>query len=250
MCGRYASSRSPDDLTRAFEVDECVVDEPLPPDYNVAPTAEVYLVRQRGARQVSSTPRQLRTARWGLVPSWATDAKGGSRLINARHETVTTKPAFRSAVERRRCLLPADGYYEWYRDGGRRQPHFLHRRDDGVLAFAGLYEIWRDPERTDADADALVWSTTIITTAATDGLGHIHDRMPMVVPADAWRGWLDTGSVDGRAACGLLRPAGDDDLIAHPVSQEVGNVRNNGPYLVEPVQLGSEPADDNPPTLW
>lgn len=226
-----------------------MADEALPPDYNVAPTDPVYLVRQRPARDARPAARQLRTARWGLVPSWARDAAIGSRLINARRETVTAKPAFRSAVARRRCLVPADGYYEWYKEGGRSQPHFLHRRDDGVLAFAGLYGIWRDPSGALGDADGLVWSTTIITTAATDELGHIHDRMPMVVPAEEWRSWLDTGSVDGDAACGVLRPAAEEGLLAHPVSADVGSVRNNGAYLIEPVPL-DHPAGAEPPTLW
>ena len=153
MCGRYASARKREDLLAEFRIERDRVDESLEPDYNVAPTKPVYAVMTRGSRGSGDSgpqdvARELRVVRWGLVPSWAKDISIGSRMINARAETVDSKPAFRQAFTRRRCLLPADGFYEWQQVAGngktRKQPYFIHRADGGVLAFAGLYEIWRD----------------------------------------------------------------------------------------------------------
>ena len=220
MCGRYASSRDARDLASAFEVEE-PPEEVLPPSWNVAPTDPVYAVLQRGES------RLLKVVRWGLVPSWAKDAKGAARLINARRETVTSKPAFRAAYARRRCLLPADGYYEWQVDGGRKQPWFLTARDGGPLAMAGLYEVWA-PEGGDR-----LWTCTVITTDAADELGHIHDRTPLLVPREDWQRWLDPEVEDPGED--LLVPAVGGQLDAWPVSPAVGNVRNDGPELVQPL---------------
>ena len=220
MCGRYASSRDARDLASAFEVEE-PPEQVLPPSWNVAPTDPVYAVVQRGA------VRQLRVVRWGLVPSWAADAKGAARLINARQETVTRKPAFRAAYARRRCLLPADGYYEWQADGPRTQPWFLFRRDGGPLAMAGLYEVWTAPD------GGRLQTCTVITTGAADELGHIHDRTPLLVPDAAWARWLDPSIEDPGPH--LLVPAVGGQLDARPVGPAVGNVRNNGPELVRSV---------------
>ena len=224
MCGRYASSRDARDLASAFSVEE-PPEQVLPPSWNVAPTDPVYAVLQRG------DVRALRVLRWGLVPSWAQSAKGAARLINARRETVTSKPAFRAAYARRRCLLPADGYYEWQRDGTRKQPWFLAPRDGEPLAMAGLYEVWAPPEGGDR-----LWTCTVITTDAADELGHIHDRTPLVVPRDAWDRWLDPELEDPGED--VLVPGVSGRLDAWPVGPAVGNVRNNGPELVAPV---SEP---------
>ena len=236
MCGRYAASRSPDDLVEEFDIERVVADVVPGPSWNVAPTDPVPAVLVRKGEQ--ALERQLRVARWGLVPSWAKDAKGGARMINARFETVAEKPAFRKAFAARRCLLPADGYFEWYTsESGTKQPFFISRRDGRSLSMAGLYEIWRDPQ---ADADApLVWSVTVITTSAQDELGHIHDRMPMFVEQERWEHWLDPAVGEPEELRGLLQPALPGLLEARPVSSAVGNVRNNGPELVEPV----EPAD-------
>ena len=219
MCGRYASSRDARDLARAFEVEE-PPEEVIPPSWNVAPTDPVYAVLQREDR------RQLRVLRWGLVPSWAKDAKGAARLINARQETVADKPAFRAAYQRRRCLLPADGYYEWQVDGSRKQPWFLTSRDGGPLAMAGLYEVWSQGEQR-------LWTCTVITTSASDELGHIHDRTPLLVPREDWARWLDPAVEDPGEH--LLVPAVGGALDAWPVGPGVGNVRNDGPQLVEPL---------------
>jgi putative SOS response-associated peptidase YedK len=220
MCGRYASSRDARDLASAFEVEE-PPEESLPPSWNVAPTDPVWAVMTRDGR------RQLRVLRWGLVPSWAKDAKGAARLINARSETVTEKPAFRSAYQRRRCLLPADGYYEWQADGTRKQPWFLTSRDREPLSMAGLYEVWSQGEER-------LWTCTVLTTDAADDTGAIHDRTPLLVPRERWTTWLDPEVED--PGQDLLVPAVSGVLDAWPVGAEVGNVRNDGPQLVEPVE--------------
>lgn len=252
MCGRYASSRRPEDLVEEFEVVENRVPTPLEPDYNVAPTKEVYAVLERPARTGDDgvehpAQRQLRSLTWGLVPSWAKDPAIGSRMINARMETAAEKPAFRKAFRSRRCLLPADGYYEWYETSatGRsgkplKQPYFIRPRDGGVLAMAGLFEIWRDPDRPADDPDRFRWTCTVLTTDAEDDLGRIHDRMPLMVERDRWDAWLDPGLEAVDAVTRLMVPAAPGLLEAYPVSRAVGNVRNNGPELVAPLPLEDE----------
>jgi putative SOS response-associated peptidase YedK len=253
MCGRYASSRRPEDLIEEFEVVENRVPEPLAPDYNVAPTKEVYAVverppskeagREKGHSAGEPPQRQLRVVRWGLVPSWAKDPKIGSRMINARMETVAEKPAYRRALASRRCLLPADGYFEWYPTDEktkagrpRKQPFFIHPKDDGSLAMAGLYEIWRDPTKDDDADDRFLWTCTVITTDAPDDLGRIHDRMPLMVERDRWQAWLDPRT-DKESVLDLLTPAAPGRLEAYPVSTMVNAVKNNGPELIEPLEL-------------
>ncbi len=249
MCGRYASARKREELLDEFRVERDRVGESLEPDYNVAPTKPVYAVLTRGSRGHADSPpqeaaRELRVVRWGLVPSWAKDVKIGSRMINARAETVDSKPAFRQAFARRRCLLPADGFYEWERvteDGRvRKQPYFIHRADGGPLAFAGLYEIWRDRSYPDDHPGAWLWTATIITTRAEDSVGKIHDRMPMVIEPARWTDWLDPGNSDRADLMALLAPAVSGGLTSYPVSTAVNAVRNNGPALAEP--LTREPA--------
>jgi putative SOS response-associated peptidase YedK len=246
MCGRYATARNPDDLVEEFGIERVAVDGQLAPNYNVAPTDDVYAVVERLDKEHRQAPpqRQLRVVRWGLVPSWAKDPKIGSRLINARAETLAEKPAFRKAFATRRCLLPADGYYEWYGDGAaagspkkggqRKQPFFIHQRRGGVVPMAGLYEFWRDPNAP-VDADPWLWSCTVITTEATDDLGRIHDRMPMLVEPANWDRWLDPRLADPDLLEALLVPAAPGRLEAYPVSTEVNDVRNNGPELIAPV---------------
>jgi putative SOS response-associated peptidase YedK len=248
MCGRYASSRSPQDLVEEFEVQQVDVREKLEPDYNVAPTKPVYAVLSRPPSddREAAPVRRLRTLTWGLVPSWAKDPAIGNRMINARAETVAEKPAFRRAFASRRCLLPADGYYEWYKTeqqtkSGRplKQPFFIRPKDGSSLAMAGLYEIWRDPSPDRDDEQAFRWTCTVITTTAEDSLGQIHDRMPMLVEPGDYALWLDPAVSDARALSGLLVPASPGRLEAYPVSTEVNNVKNNGPQLLDP--LVSEP---------
>ncbi len=222
MCGRYASSRPVDDLLVHFEVDD-PPEERLPPSWNVAPTDPVAVVLERSGR------RRLAVARWGLVPSWARDAKGAARLINARRETLADKPAFRSAYARRRCLVPADGYYEWQQRGGRKQPWYLSARDGAPLAMAGLYEVWRDP------GGAALWTCTVVTTDAADEHGDIHDRTPLLVGRQDWSRWLDPELAD--PGDDLLVPGTPGVLDAWPVGRAVGNVRHDGPELVQQVAL-------------
>jgi putative SOS response-associated peptidase YedK len=245
MCGRYASSRRPEDLVEEFEIDKVEVKETLQPDYNVAPTKQVYAVLERAARPDDEDPhepaqRQLRTLRWGLVPFWAKDPAIGSRMINARMETVHEKPAYRRAFSSRRCLLPADGYFEWYPTEQRtkagkpvKQPFFIHPADGGVLAMAGLYEIWRDPTRDEDDPQRFLWTCTVLTTRAEDSVGHIHDRMPLLVEPDRYAAWLDPSHADVEDLTRLLVPAAPGRLEAYPVSTRVNNVRNNGPELLD-----------------
>lgn len=241
MCGRYAASRRVEDLVEEFEVDD-VPGQPLPPDYNVAPTKPVYAVVERGDR------RRLTVATWGLVPSWAKDPAVGARLINARLETAGDKPAFRAAFRHRRCLLPADGYYEWYqpqealgaprdsRGRPRKQPFFIHRADGGILALAGLYELWRDLTVGEGEPGAWRWTVTVLTTTAPDELGRIHDRMPLLVPHARYDAWLDPQVDAPDRVRGLLVPAAPGLLEAYPVSTLVNDVRHNGAELVEPLR--------------
>jgi putative SOS response-associated peptidase YedK len=357
MCGRYASARKRIELLEEFSVERDRVTEPLEPDYNVAPTKPVYAVlarRPRAAETAGPSPaapadgapqRELRVVRWGLVPSWAKDVSIGSRLINARSETLSEKPAFKRAFARRRCLLPADGYYEWQKPenasgpagsgtagsgtvtsgttssatatsgttssatarsatatsgtaksgtaksgtarsakatsgtagsgtagsgtatsgtarsataGTAKQPFYICRRDGGPLAFAGLYELWRDNALPDGDPDAWLWTTTIITTTAPDDLGRIHDRMPMVIEPGRWADWLDPANSDVGDLRALLAPATANGLTSYPVSRAVNSVRNNGPELIVPVELtgselsalGQRPSDGGPDRLF
>jgi putative SOS response-associated peptidase YedK len=255
MCGRYASARKRIELLEEFSVQNDQAGESLPPDYNVAPTKRVYavLTRQRDDRDgeaagdaavprddaVAEAGRQLRVLRWGLVPFWAKDVKIGSRMINARAETLSEKPAFRRAFAQRRCLLPADGYYEWQQhDGGPKQPIYISRADGRSLAFAGLYELWRDAAVPPDAAEAWLWTTTIITTSAPDDLGHIHDRMPMIIDPASWTDWLDPANHDAGDVRSLLVPAAVSGLTTYPVSTAVNSVRNNGPQLIEAIDPG------------
>jgi putative SOS response-associated peptidase YedK len=225
VCGRYASSRGAELLVDHFEVEE-PPEQSLPPSWNVAPTDPVHVVAVRHER------RRLAVARWGLVPSWKKDTKGAARLINARSETVRTTPAFRSAFARRRCLVPADGYYEWKREGSGKQPWYLSSRDGAPLAMAGVYEVR-------VDDGTPLWTCSVLTTSAPDELGEIHDRTPLLVPREDWSRWLDPSVPD--PGDDLLVPGVPGVLEAWPVDPAVGNVRFDGPQLVAPVET--------PPTL-
>ena len=227
MCGRYASARSVDDIASAFGLLEDDIDAAAAPDWNVAPTKPVSAVLMRADRRV------LTTLVWGLVPAWASDPSIASRLINARIESVADKPAFRDALSQRRCLLPADGWYEWQRrPDGSRQPHYLTSEQSDVLAFAGLWERWRD-----AEGRELV-TTTIITAEAPDRLRALHNRVPVVVPPSLWPDWLDCTS-DALTVLGGRRY---DAITAWPVGSEVGDVGNNGPELIRPVSIDEQEA--------
>jgi putative SOS response-associated peptidase YedK len=239
MCGRYVSTRSPGDLVDLFEVTRFDPAQSVAASWNVAPTDEVWAVLERPDRETGEVLRQLRALRWGLVPSWAKDPKIGARLINARVETADSKPAYRTAFARRRCLLPADGFYEWQTEpapgGGkpRKQPYFISPQDGGVMALAGLYEFWRDPRVTGDDDPAAWWVTcTIITTEAEDAAGRIHPRMPLALDPADYAAWLDPSHQDAEELRRLLHTPADGRLDARAVSTAVNSVRNNGPDLL------------------
>ena len=258
MCGRYASTRDPGDLVDEFEVEQVPDDfEPIGADYNVAPTNQVYAVVERLPRgddgkvlEQAEGVRQLRVVTWGLVPSWAKDPKTGYKMINARMESVAEKPAYRRAFASRRCLIPADGYYEWFGEKGHKQPYFIRPRDGSVLAMAGLYEFWRDESRPKDDPLAWLVTCAIITTTAEDELGHIHDRMPMFVERARYGTWLDPHISDQGELRGLLLPASPGRLEAYPVSTLVNDVANSGPGLVERIPDDQVIAKDSPPALF
>lgn len=227
MCGRYTSTTDPADLAAYFDVDEIVATD-LGDRYNVAPTDPVY-----GVASTRDGDRRLGTFRWGLVPFWAKDLGVGSRMINARAESVLAKSAFRRPFERRRCILPADGFYEWHAVEGqkKKQPWYIRRRDGDVLAFAGLWDSWRPVKGSD---DGRVVSCSIITTQANASVAPLHDRMPVVLPPSAWSAWLDPDNDRVEELHRLLLPAPDDLLELTPVGVAVSDVRNDGPHLIEP----------------
>ncbi|HEX6967327.1 MAG TPA: SOS response-associated peptidase [Micromonosporaceae bacterium] len=230
MCGRYATTRSAADLSALFDADD-ETDGRLAVDYNVAPTDPVPIVRM--SRRLGG--RALSVARWGLLPPWAASAAVGARMINARAETVATTRAYAPSFARRRCLVPADGWYEWARRDTGRQAYFMTPGDGGVLAFAGLWSVW---DRTGEP----VLTCTIVTTAALGALADVHDRMPLLLSPDRWAEWL-TGGGD---PAGLLAPPAEELLAGieiRPVGPAVGNVRNNGPELIVPVGEGAAEPD-------
>ena len=230
MCGRYAAATTAADWVEEFEVTDGP-DRVLAPDFNVAPTKEMYLVA--AGIEAEAPVRRMEIARWGMIPSWAKESSISSKLTNARVETVSEKPSFRSAFAKRRCLIPADGYYEWYRpEKGAKQPFYIHRTDGKSLAMAGLFEWWRDP--ADPEAEPRL-TCTVITTAATPQLAVIHDRMPVMIDRGDWTTWLDP-TVAGKDLPPAMLEAGVAlGLVAEPVSTAVGNVRNNGPSLIAPI---------------
>ncbi len=231
MCGRYAQTRAADQLERDLAIDRILGEHPGP-SWNVAPTQDVPVVLERV--EDDGPQRQLRQARWGLVPSWAKDVSIGSRMINARSETVLDKPAFRKAAARRRALVPMDGYYEWQaNERGPKTPYFLHGAEP--LAAAGLYELWRDHAKADDDPTRWLWTVTIITRPATDSLGHIHDRCPVLLPGHLWDEWLDPTITAADEVGAMLVNVPEPHLTPREVGRAVGNVANDGPGLVEPV---------------
>lgn len=243
MCGRYASTKDPARLAAEFAATDATGGS-TGADYNVAPTKQVPAVVQRHPRDSAGEPdpdrteRSLRLMRWGLVPRWADDPKIGNRMINAKAETVTAKPAFRTAIRRRRCLLPADGWYEWRRDGDRKQPYFMTRPDGASLALAGIWETWHDPSAEEG-APPLV-TCSVLTTEAVGPLTGVHERMPLALPAATWEAWLDP---DRGEVAELLVPHRElvDSLELRPVSSAVNDVRNNGAELVAPVADPGDP---------
>jgi putative SOS response-associated peptidase YedK len=229
------SSSPPDELARYFDVEK-LGESVLEPSFNVAPSNDVYVVVETGGI------RRLETFHWGLIPFWAKDASTGNKMINARAETVAEKNAYKHAFKKRRCIIPADGFYEWKKVPGQKakQPYFIHRADGEPMAFAGLWEVWRpDNDRKDGEEAAaegeLIRSCTIITGQPNEKVADIHDRMPVMLPPNKWAEWLDPENNDLDTLGKLLVPAPASLIAAHPVSTAVNNVRSKGAELAEPV---------------
>lgn len=229
MCGRFVQAQDPATYAQFFGAAPVENLETAAPSYNVAPTDRVYTVAEHDG------VRNLGRFRWGLIPFWAKDKGIGSRQINARAETVSTKPAFRDSFRAKRCLIPADGFFEWKKMAKGKLPHYIYRADGSPLAIAGLWASWRDPE-----GDERVVSCTIVTTEPNQLLVDIHDRMPVVLPADRWDQWLDREFADTDALVAMLAPS-VEEMQAHPVSTLVNSVRNNLPECI--VELKDLPDD-------
>ena len=232
MCGRFVSSSTPTEVARYFDVDETSEQaSDRRPNFNTAPTTDIFVVYEDGRS------RRLDTFHWGLVPRWAKDLSVGNRMINARAETVASKPAFRHAFANKRCIIPVDGFYEWKAPPPgekRKQPYFIHRPDGEPYAFAGLWEQWSGGPGPDGE-DTTVRSTTIITGPANDTMSTIHDRMPIILPPSAWSTWLSPDVHDTDLLSSLLVPAPDRLIAMHAVSTDVNNVRNKGEHLVDEI---------------
>jgi putative SOS response-associated peptidase YedK len=230
MCARYVIT-SPAQAVRAlFGYAEL---PNFPQRYNVAPTQPIPIVRLNGGK------RSFALVRWGFLPSWVKDPRGFSLLINARGESVLDKPAFRNAIRRRRCLLPADGFYEWS-DATPRRPYFVRPKSGAPIAFAGLWETWCGPNGEEVD------TATIVTTQANRLLAPIHDRMPVIVPSDAFNLWLDCANVDATTATALFAPAADALLEWYPVSKVVNRASNDSPELILPAPASDDTAGEAP----
>ncbi len=239
MCGRFVSAASPDRIAAYFDTvlpTEVAVGESLGENYNVAPTQDIYAVVGTADGEA-----RLDAFHWGLVPSWAKDRKIGSKMINARSETLAEKPSFKTLLRAKRCIVPMEGFYEWKPgvEGGPmnakgqplKQPMYIHRADGDPLAVAGLWTRWKDP----ADPDGrFLHSATVVTTAANHTMEPVHNRMPVILPSSAWATWLDPTNDDLESLGALLIGCADDVLVMHEVSTDVNNVRNNRPDLVEP----------------
>ena len=222
MCGRYRLSRSKELLAEHFNVEP---DDDWEPRYNIAPTQNVPVIRQR-----PDEPKRLGSQmRWGLIPAWAKDASIGFKMINARAETVAIKPAYRDVLRKRRCLIPADGFYEWVKDGKAKTPLCFTMADNSVFAFAGIWDSWRSPE------GQTIESCSIITTTPNALLADIHDRMPVILTGDAYDPWLDPGFQKAGAICDLLKPFDQALMRRYEVSSRVNLVKNDDPACAESV---------------
>jgi putative SOS response-associated peptidase YedK len=222
MCPRYALTGRPPSIAAYFKL---AVIDPFPPRYNIAPTQPVGIVRMghRGEREFV-------LVRWGLIPPWVKDPRAFSTLINARAEGAATKPSFRGAMRHKRCLIPADAFYEWSGEKKSRRPHLVRRRDGGTMALAGLYENWLGADGSEIETMA------ILTVPANGTVGAVHDRMPAIIQPEDFEAWLDCRGVLAEAAAELLRPAADDLLEVFEIGPEIGNPRNEGPELQQPLR--------------
>lgn len=226
MCGRYAIISPPDAIRRLFRYAE----QPnFPPRYNIAPTQPVPIVR------IENGKRHFALVRWGLIPGWVKDPKGFSLLINARGESVNEKPAFRNAMKRRRCLFPADGFYEWKGEGAAKRPYFARPVQGGPIAYAGLWETWTGPNGEEVETAA------IVTTQANAEMSTVHHRAPVIVAPEQFDFWLDCTHVDERIAAEAIAPAPDGTMEVYQVSRDVNRVANDAPMLIERCGVDFEP---------
>lgn len=226
MCGRFVVMRQLEEIARLMDIQQITLDS-FEPSFNVAPTNRIPAAIER------DDERALVGFHWGFTPRWADSKSGGPRPINARSETVATSGMFRDAFRHRRCLIPADGFYEWQSDGGSKQPFYIHRADDDLMAFAGIWERWRD---SSGEVETPLESCAIVTTSANSRLRELHDRMPVILEREDWELWLDPEVDDADVLASLLRPSEDRVLEFHPVNPDVGNVRNDRPDLIEPFE--------------
>ena len=225
MCGRFVQFSSIRTVEMHFPLQQILVAPE--PNYNVAPTQTIAVILKKDRYCLDAY-------HWGLVPFWAKDISMGSRMINARSETAATKPSFRAPFKKRRCLIPADGFYEWTGEKGRKQPWFLHLPDKQPFAFAGLYESWRDKQAAQDSPDHR--TATILTTAASPSVSKIHHRMPVILTPDAYEKWLDPSLQEPATVQQIISEFCVTDLAAHPVSKMVNQVRNNSPECINPLE--------------
>lgn len=232
MCGRYAANRDTGTLTDVFKLKN-LPSQLLPENYNISPTSKTYAITVDKNRN-----RTLEIMTWGLIPSWAKDNSMSAKMINARYETVDEKPSFRSAFSKRRCIIPMDGYFEWFRPEDpkeKKQPYFIEASKTPLLAVAGIYEIWKNPDKNNFEQD--VYSFSIITTEAKLGLEVIHDRMPVLVPDKNWDAWLDSSLQNKDEIRSLIATPPDEYFNFFKISSDVNNARNNGINLIKPLEI-------------
>lgn len=245
MCGRFVVAKTVGEILTIFEADEIIGEIPEP-SYNIAPTQPIAILVDRAfAKDEAGAPigelsREIHAARWGLIPRWSKDGpSSGAPLINGRIESILEKPSFKDSVVRRRCVIPASGYYEWHvNEDGSKQPFYISAGSDGMFALAGLYEWWRDPSKPETDPNRWLLSATTLTKDSAPELAHIHDRNPVLLTPETFEAWIDP-HIEGDE--GLLEAvAAESDIVASEaeffkVSQAVGAVRNNSPELVLPL---------------
>lgn len=234
LCGRLTLTHPTAAVAALFKFESDDKEaEDFPPRYNIGPTQPLVTIRQEMARRV------MRLVRWGLVPGWVKDPQQFSLLINARVETVREKPSFRGSMRHHRCLIPASGYYEWRREGGQKQPFYMRPKSGELFAMAGLWAEWSGPDGN------LIDSGAVLTQPANDALSGIHHRMPVVLTPDRFDDWLDVATIDAPEAQRLLQPVPDDFFEVIPISSRVNYIRNDGPELIDEVEI--EPASEEPP---
>ncbi|XPM59709.1 MAG: SOS response-associated peptidase [Leptolyngbya sp. IPPAS B-1204] len=225
MCGRFTLTQSAEAIAEAFDLDEV---PRFVPGYNIAPTQPVPTIRAS-----KTSGREFDYLYWGLIPSWSKDPTIGARMINARAETVTEKPSFRTAFKRRRCLIVADGFYEWQKLGSKKQPYYFQLKDHQIFGFAGLWEHWHSPEGDE------IQSCTILTTAANELMRSVHDRMPVILHPQDYDLWLDPTIQANERLHSLLRPYPDAEMHAYPVSTRVNSPQNDSPDCIAPLEQAS-----------